>query len=89
MSSEPRSGVWETAVLNEDGSIEVEHVVVFEDDNQAHGTEIVQPGTAKYEEVIARHPNLKVGEPHEIELPRTHQGPANIDPKNVIEIRTD
>jgi hypothetical protein len=89
MSNEPRPGVWETAILNEDGSIEIERMVVLEDDNQAHGTEIVQPGTARFDEVSARHPNLKVGQPHEIELPRSDQGPAKIDSTNVIEILTD
>jgi hypothetical protein len=68
VSKDSRAGVWETVILNEDGSIEVELKVIREDQKTVYGIEMVQPGTAKYGEVIARHPNLKPGHSHQIEI---------------------
>jgi len=89
MTEESRPGVWETAILRKDGTILMEHLVIYEGDNQANSDETLIAGTPKYEEAIRRHPNLQVNVPHEIELPRKFQQSTVRDPKNFIDIKID
>jgi len=73
MDQTPKPGIRETAILRADGSIEINHMVLWSDDTMAHGSEVVTPSSPKYQEVLDRHPNLKIDEPDKILIPLPEQ----------------
>ena len=89
MMRESRPGIWESVVLQEDGSLDVEWMTVFDDDSVAHSEAVYKQGDAKYEAVLSRHPNLQVGIVHEVEIPHDGKLEAVIDRTNEVEIKLE
>ncbi len=84
---ESRPGIWESVVLQEDGSVDIEWMTVFDDGSAMHADAIYQPGDGKFEEVMIRHPNLQVGIVHKVEIPHTGKLEALIDRTHEVEIK--
>jgi hypothetical protein len=86
---ESRPGIWESVVLQEDGSLDVEWMTVFDDGSAMHSEAVYKPEDAKYEAVMSRHPNLQVGIPDEVEIPHTGKLEAAIDRTNEVEMKLE
>jgi len=69
MTDSGKSKKIETATLLADGTIEVEELAIWSNGTKSHGTGIVQPGSPRFEQICERHPDLKVGKPHEVIIP--------------------